>query len=69
MKLIELTALKGGPVWVNPNQLDYIGPSDVGGSSIYGEANVKSGAKLHFAQGSNLDVQETLAEVMTRLVG
>ena len=54
---------------MNPNQLDYIGPSDVGAASIYGEANARTGAKLHFAQGSILDVQESLAEVMTRLVG
>ncbi len=70
MRLIELTARKGGgAVWVNPDKLDWVGPADAGGSSMYGEGNVRSGAKLHFAHGADLDVQEAPEEVVMRLAG
>ncbi len=68
MKLVELTALKGGPVWVNPDQVLYAGhPDDGGSSSMYGESNVRRNTRLFFAQGSHLEVKEDLPEVVQRL--
>jgi uncharacterized protein YlzI (FlbEa/FlbD family) len=69
MRLIELTALKGGPVWVNPDQVLYAGhPDDGGSSSMYGENNVRRNTRLFFAQGLHVEVKEALDEVVQRLM-
>ena len=67
MKMIELTALKGGTVWVNPGQVLYIAPPDGLGSSMYGDNNQRAASKLHFAQGTSLEVRESPAEVISRI--
>ena len=67
MKLIELTATKGGVVWVNPELVLYAGLPDGAESSMYGANNSRSFTRLHFAQGPSLDVRETLPDVVTRL--
>jgi hypothetical protein len=68
MKLIEFSAVKGGPVWVNPGQLLYVGLAEaIGGGSMYGDNNVSTSTRLHFTQGSSLEVKENLPEVVSRL--
>jgi len=67
MKMIELTALKAGTVWVNPGQVIYIAPPDGMGSSMYGDNNQRAGSKLFFAQGSSLEVRESPTEVVSRM--
>lgn len=68
MKLVELTGVKGGAVWVNAGQLIYVGLAGAGaGGSMYGDNNVSNISKLHFADGSSLEVKEPLAEVVARL--
>jgi hypothetical protein len=70
MKLVELTGVKGGAVWVNAGQLIYVGLGGGGaGGSMYGDNNVSTSAKLHFADGSNLEVKESVPEVVARLGG
>ena len=61
--MIELTAVKGGEVWVNPAQVQYIGLPDGAASSMYGDNNNRAGSRLFFAQGAHLDVREAPAEV------
>jgi hypothetical protein len=65
--MIELTAVKGGAVWVNAAQVLYVGHPDVAGQSMYGDNNNRAGARLYFAQGAHLEVRELLDDVMTRL--
>lgn len=67
MKLIEFSALKGGPLWVNPDLVLYVGLPDGAGASMYGDNNVRASTRLYFAQGSNIEVKESLAEVVARL--
>jgi hypothetical protein len=50
--MIELSALKGGALWVNPDQVLYVGLQEGAGSSMYGDNNTRTGARLFFAQGA-----------------
>jgi len=61
--MIELTAVKGGAVWVNPAQVQYVGLPDAGGASMYGDNNNRASSRLFFAQGAHLDVREAPTEV------
>ena len=65
--MIELTAAKGGAVWVNPAQVLYVGHPEVAGQSMYGDNNSRAGTRLHFVQGAHLEVREALDDVVTRL--
>ena len=67
MRMIELSALKGGALWVNPEQVLYVGVPEGAGSSMYGDNNSRTGARLFFAQGSHLEVREALEEVVARM--
>ena len=67
MRLIEFTAAKGGPLWVNPGLVLYVGLPDGAGTSMYGDSNVRTSTRLHFGQGLVLEVKEGLAEVVARL--
>jgi hypothetical protein len=67
MRMIELSTVKGAAVWVNPAQVLYLGPPDGAGSSMYGDNNIRAGARLVFAQGAPLEVRETLDDVVARL--
>ncbi|MDR3510407.1 MAG: hypothetical protein P4L73_02140 [Caulobacteraceae bacterium] len=69
MKLLELTNPKGGAVWVNPARLLYVCLADGGGASMYGENNVRVLTKLHFDQGTTLEVKEGPADVAARAAG
>jgi len=62
--MIELTVVKGGAVWVNPAQLQYVALPDAAASSMYGDSNNRAGARLYFAQGVHLDVRESPADVV-----
>jgi len=61
--MIELTVVKGGAVWVNPAQVQYVSLPDAGGASMYGDNNNRAGSRVYFAQGAHLDVREAPAEV------
>jgi hypothetical protein len=65
--MIELTAVKGGAVWVNPVQVLYVGHPEVAGQSMYGDNNNRAGARIYFAQGAHLEVREPVDDVMARL--
>ena len=65
--MIELTAAKGGNVWVNPAQLQYVALPDAAASSMYGDNNSRTGSRLYFAQGGHLDVRESPADVVALL--
>ena len=67
--MIELSALKGGAVWVNPEQALYVVLPEGAGSSMYGDNNNRVGTRLYFAQGGHLDVREALEEVVARMTG
>jgi len=67
MRMIGLSTVKGGAVWVNPAQVLYLGPPDGAGSSMYGDNNIRAGARLVFAQGAPLEVRETPDDVVARL--
>jgi hypothetical protein len=67
MKLIEFSAVKGGPIWVNPALVLYVGLPDGAGSSMYGDNNVRTSTRLHFTQGSSIEVKEGPSEVVSRL--
>jgi hypothetical protein len=69
VRMIELSALKGGAVWVNPDQVLYVGLPEGAGSSMYGDNNNRAGTRLYFAQGGHLEVREALEEVVARLTG
>ena len=65
--MIELTAVKGGTIWVNPAQVQYVALPDSAASSMYGDNNNRAGARLHFAQGAHLDVREAPGDVAALL--
>ena len=68
MKMIELTAVKGGgTIWVNPALVLYVAAPDGQGSSMYGDNNQRAAARVHFAQGASLEVRESPGEVAARL--
>jgi hypothetical protein len=67
MKLINLTDVKGAPVWVNPERLLWVGLPEGVQSSMYGDNNGRSSTRLHFARGEHLEVKEALPEVVARL--
>lgn len=67
MKLIELRCAKGGAVWVNREQVLYVGLRDPGQSSMYGDGNASAVTRLHFANGEHLEVREAMAEVVALL--
>jgi hypothetical protein len=65
--MIELTAVKGGTLWVNPAQVQYVALADSAASSMYGDNNNRAGSRLYFAQGAHLDVRETPGDVAALL--
>jgi hypothetical protein len=67
MRLIELTHVKGGKIWVNPSQLLYVCLAGDGGGSMYGDNNVTTSTKLNFVHGFSIEVKETLADVVARI--
>jgi len=67
MRLVELSTAKGVAVWVNPEMVSHVAPADGAGSSMYGDNNIRSGTKIFFAQGSALEVRESLQETTARL--
>jgi hypothetical protein len=67
MKLIEFGGAKGGAVWVNREQVLYVGLRDPGQSSMYGDSNASGSTRLHFANGEHVEVREALADVVARL--
>jgi hypothetical protein len=67
VKLVELTGLKGGAVWVNPELLLWVGPPDGVQSSMYGDNNARACTRLHFAHGEHLEVKEAVLDVVARL--
>jgi hypothetical protein len=69
VRMIELSGVKGGAVWVNPEQVLYVGLPEGPGSSMYGDNNNRTGTRLFFAQGSHLEVREALEEVVARMTG
>jgi hypothetical protein len=69
MKLIEFADVKGAKVWVNREQVLYVGLPDGGQSSMYGDSHQRAATRLHFAHGEHLEVKEALAEVVQRLSG
>lgn len=71
MDLIELTAMKGGTVWVNAGQILYVGGAEApaGGGNMYGDNNVRTSSRLWFAQGFSLEVREPPGDVVARLRG
>jgi hypothetical protein len=69
MTLVRLSSAKGAAVWVNAQHVLYVGPPEGGTSDMYGGNNVRSGAKIYFAQGTTLDVRETPEEAAAHLGG
>ncbi len=69
MTLVKLSTVKGAPAWVNPRLVLYVGPPEGGASNMYGANNVRTGARIFFAQGVSLDVSETPEAVAARLGG
>ena len=69
MRMIELSGVKGGAVWVNPEQVLYVGLPEGPGSSMYGDNNNRTGTRLFFAQGGHLEVREAIEEVVARMTG
>jgi hypothetical protein len=68
MRLIELTVVKGATVWVNPDLLLWVGLPEGGAqSSMYGDNNTRTCTRLRFSSGEQLEVRETLADVVARL--
>lgn len=67
MKLVELTGVKGGSVWVNPELLLWLGPPEGVQSSMYGDNNSRATTRLHFAHGEQIEVREGVLEVVARL--
>jgi hypothetical protein len=67
MKMIELKTPKGGTVWVNPGQVLYIAQPESAESTMYADSRERQGAKLFFVQGTNLEVRESPAEVVSRI--
>ncbi|HWA63768.1 MAG TPA: hypothetical protein VG939_20500 [Caulobacteraceae bacterium] len=69
MKLVELTAVKGGPVWVNAGLVLYVSGPDgaAGGANMYGDNNVRTSSRVWFGQGASLEVKEAVGEVVARL--
>jgi hypothetical protein len=62
-----LTDAKGALVWVNPERLLWVGRPDGVQSSMYGDGGSRVSARLHFGEGEQLEVKETLAEVVDRM--
>jgi hypothetical protein len=69
MKLIEFTGVKGGPVWVNPGQVLYVGLPEAAAASMYGDNNARAATRLHLSHGTTLDLRDPLADVVARLNG
>ena len=67
MRLVELTGVHGGAVWVNPNRLLFVGHAELGGGSMYGKTDAPIMTKLTFEQGATIEVKEVLADVLVRL--
>jgi hypothetical protein len=67
VKLVEFANAKGGIVWVNAAQVLWAAPPEGASSSMYGDSNVRAVTRLHFGQGTTLEVRETLADVVMRL--
>jgi hypothetical protein len=67
LKLVEFASAKGGAVWVNGAQVLWAAPPEGASSSMYGDSNVRTVTRLHFAQGITLEVRESLADVVQRL--
>jgi hypothetical protein len=69
MRMVELSGVKGGAVWVNPAQVLYLGLPESAGATMYGDNNSRASTRLVFAQGAHLEVREPLDEVVARLNG
>ncbi len=69
MKLIEFVDAKGAKVWVNREQVLYVGPLDGAQSSMYGDSHLRASTRLHFTHGEHLEVKEAPADVVQRLSG
>ncbi|MGA0601353.1 hypothetical protein ACO2Q3_11685 [Caulobacter sp. KR2-114] len=69
MKLVELTAVKGGPLWVNAALVLYVAGAEAAGASLYGDNNVRTSSRLWFAQGVSLEVKESVGEIVERFAG
>jgi len=67
VRLIEFASAKGGIVWVNAALVLYVALPEGASSSMYGDTNIRAVTRLHFAQGSTLEVREALADVVARL--
>jgi hypothetical protein len=67
MRMIELSGVKGGVVWVNPAQVLYAGLPDNAGGTMYGDNNNRAGTRLFFPHGATLEVREPLDDVAARL--
>ena len=67
VRLIEFASAKGGIVWVNAGQVLYVALPEGASSSMYGDTNVRAVTRLHFAQGTTIEVREALADVVARL--
>ena len=67
MKLIQFGGAKGGAVWVNREQVLYVGLREPAQSGMYGDSNASTSTRLHFANGEHLEVKEALADVVARL--
>ena len=69
MRMIELSGVKGGVVWVNPAQVLYLGLPDGAGASMYGGNNNRARTRLFFAQGAHLDVLDAPDDVAAQVNG
>jgi hypothetical protein len=68
MRLIELVGVKGGPVWVNPDLVLWVGPPEGGAqSSMYGDNNARVSTRLRFGSGEMIEVRESLVDVVAKL--
>jgi hypothetical protein len=68
MRLVELTGVHGGTVWVNPNRLLFVSLAELGGGgSMYSKTDAPIMTKLTFEQGAAIEVKEVLADVLVRL--
>lgn len=68
MKLVRLTGVKGGIVWVTASQVTHLGALESGENSLYGSNNTsKAATRLQFAGGEHVDVREPADEVAALL--
>ena len=67
MKLVELTDMKGGALWLNAGQLLYVCPAAGAGGSLYGDSQAVASTRVHFVNGASIEVRQPLAEVVARL--